>query len=103
MNDIPEKLFATTDPNNRVVFSFEDKYFADEYLVMIKHHNDINYLTYYSAGEREAELITKENSMVSLLLDPQFLQEQECTAPEMNEEYRFSVQLRKYSTESYQW
>ena len=97
-NGTPDNLSATTDPENRVVLSFADQYVADEYLLTIKHRNDVNYLTFHVDGEAEAELITKSNTMVSLVLDPAFLQEQECFVPELNEEYRFTVQLRKYGT-----
>lgn len=98
MNGKPDNLSADTDPDNRVMLSFADQYAADEYLLTIKHRNDINYLTYHANDENEAKLITKTNSMVSLVLEPSFLQEQECIIPELNEEYRFTVQLRKYGT-----
>ncbi len=98
MNGTPDKLTATTDPENCVVFSFADQYFADEYLLTIKHRNDVNYLTYHVNGDREKDLISKNNTIVLLKLDPAFLQEQECIVPELNEEYAFTVQLRKYST-----
>ena len=97
-NGTPDKLSATTDPDNRVVLSFADQYVADEYLLTIKHRNDVNYLTFRVDGKTDTELITKTNTMVSLVLDPAFLQEQECFVPELNEEYRFTVQLRKYGT-----
>lgn len=96
MNGTPDKLSAITDPEDKVVFSFADQYTADEYLVTIKHRNDTNYLTYYVTGDHEQTLISKNNSMVSLVLDPEFLRNQECIIPELNEEYRFTVQLRKY-------
>ncbi len=98
MNGTPDKLSAITDPEDRVVFSFADQYTADEYLIMIKHRNDINYLTYRIDGEQEQGLISKNNTMVSLVLDPAFLREQECMVPELNEEYRFAVQLRKFGS-----
>lgn len=97
-NGTPDKLSAITDPENRVVLSFADQYVADEYLLTIKHRNDLNYLTFHVGGEKEADLITKTNTMVSLVLDPMFLQEQECIVPELNEEYRITVQLRKFGT-----
>ena len=97
-NGTPDNLAATTDPQNRVVLSFTDQYVADEYLLTIKHGNDVNYITYHVGTENESQLITKTNAMVSLVLDPAFLQEQECFVPELNEEYRFTVQLRKYGT-----
>ena len=97
MNGTPDNLSATTDPQNRVVLSFADQYVADEYLLTIRHRNDVNYLTYRVNGEKEKGLITKNNTMVSLILDPDFLRGQECLVPELNEEYGFTVQLRKHS------
>lgn len=98
INGTPDKLSAITDPDDKVVFSFADQYTADEYLVTVKHRNDTNYVTFYVDGETEKgkELIAKTNSMTSLVLDPEFLRDQECIVPELNEEYRFTVQLRKY-------
>ena len=98
MNGTPDNLSASTDPENRVIFSFADQYVADEYLLTIKHRNDINYLTFNVHNENDAVLISKTNTMVSLVLEPVFLQAQECIVPELNEEYRFTVQLRKYGT-----
>lgn len=95
-NGTPDNLSAITDPDNRVVFSFADQYAADEYLITIKHRNDTNYLTFHVNDDKDAELITKSNSMVSLVLEPSFLREHECIVPELNEEYKFTVQLRKY-------
>ena len=96
MNGTPDSLSAYTDPDNRVVFTFSDQYTADEYMVTVKHRNDINYVSYYINGEAEADLVKKTNNMVSLILDPAFLRGQECMVPELNEEYRLSVQMRKY-------
>ena len=97
-NGTPDNLSAITDPENRVVFSFADQYTADEYLVTIKHRNDKNYVTFNVNDDKAKELIHKENTVTSLILDPAFLQEQECLIPELNEEYKFTVQLRKYGT-----
>lgn len=96
VNGIPENVSAVTDPENRVILSFTDQYMADEYLLTIKHKNDMNYLTFHVNDESEAKFISKTNAKVSLILDPSLLQSQECFAPELNEEYRFTVQLRKY-------
>lgn len=96
VNGIPENISAVTDPENRVILSFTDQYVADEYLLTIKHRNDINYLTFRVNNESEAKLITKTNTNVSLVLDPSLLRSQDCFVPELNEEYRFTIQLRKY-------
>lgn len=95
-NSTPEGLSAYTDPQDRVVLSFEDQYNADEYLVTVKRKNDVNYLTYRMSNDTDKALVTKLNSNVSLILDQEFLRAQDCMIPELNEEYKFTVQLRKY-------
>ena len=99
MNGIPERISAYTDPENRVVLSFEDPYVADDYRISIKRGNNMNYVTYHRNGEREKDLISETGSMVSLVLDQEFLRTNECFIPEINEEYRFNVQFRKYATD----
>ena len=96
---VPDKLSAVTDPENRVILTFEDPYVADEYLLTIKHGKNANYLTFRRNGEEDKKLINEAGSMISLILDPSFLRSQECIIPELNEEYRFAVQLRKYGTD----
>ncbi len=97
LNRTPEGLAAYTDPENRVVLSFEDQYNADEYLLTVRHKNDVNYLSYLVS--EDFALISKTNANTSVILDPAFLKGQECMVPELNEEYKFTVQLRKYSTD----
>lgn len=95
----PGDLAAETDPDNRVVLSFTDQYTSDEYIIMVRHKNDRNYVTFRFSDGDESRFITKTNSRVSIVLDPEILRGQECMVPELNDEYRFSVQLRKYSVD----
>lgn len=99
MNARPERLSAVTDSQNRVVLSFEDPYVADEYLLTIKRGSNMSYVTFNTKGEAEKELISENGSMVSLILDPEFLRSHECFVPEIDGEYRFTVQFRKYATD----
>ena len=66
---------------------------------MVRHKNDRNYVTFRFTDGDESRFITKTNSRVSIVLDPEILRGQECMVPELNDEYRFSVQLRKYSVD----
>ncbi len=99
INGKPEKISAYTDAQNRVVLSFEDPYVADEYLLTIKRRSNINYVSFYRNKDTDVELFSEEGSMVTLTLDQAYLKEQECLIPELNEEYRFTVQFRKYATD----
>ena len=90
-------LTAVTDFNNNIVLSFTDQYNADEYEVMIKKGNNANYVTFHTGNEEDAGLIIENNALVSLVLDKAFLAKQDCPHPEMNEEYRFTVLMRKYT------
>ena len=90
-------LTAVTDFSNNVVLSFNDQYNADEYEVMIKKGNNANYVTFYAGDAENAGLIIEDNALVSLVLDRDFLAKQDCPQPVMNEEYKFSVLMRKYS------
>ncbi len=96
MNGAPESLAANADPENRIVLSFQDQYVADEYLLTIKHKNDTNYISFRLDNEEERVLVEKDNTKVKITLEPSLLQAQECFIPELNEEYKFTVQLRKY-------
>ena len=49
-------------------------------------------------GSYEQSGLSIKKQYDSLILDPMFLQEQECIVPELNEEYRITVQLRKLGT-----
>jgi len=90
----PDELAAITDFEDRVLLSFSDRQHADEYLVTIKIGSDVNYVTFSAA---DSELVSKTNTAVVLTLDQEYLQNQECLIPELDEKYTFSVQLRKYA------
>ena len=93
----PDQLVATTDFEDQVLLSFSDKYHADEYLVSVKSGNDVNYVKFSVHSEEAGELIGKAKNTVTLTLDPEYLQKQECMIPELDNPYTFTVQLRKYA------
>lgn len=95
----PENISAYTDPQNRVVISFEDPYVSDEYLLTIARGSNTNLLTFHRNGEAEKELFSETGSMATLILDQKYLRDNECMVPEINEEYRFTVQFRKYAAD----
>lgn len=96
-NSAPEKLAAVTDYEDRVLLSFTDLYNADEFLVTIKKGNDANYVRYNINDEVANQFISKSNTITTLILDQNYLNNQGCVIPELNEKYNFSVQLRKYA------
>lgn len=93
----PEQLQATTDLQDRVLLSFTDRYHADEYIIGIKIGKDINYIKYTKGNEEDDALIQQNKTLVTLTLEPEFLEKQECMIPELDNKYTFSVQLRKYA------
>lgn len=97
LNAAPDELTATTDFDNVVQLSFVDRYYSDEYVVTIKVGKDTSYVKFSTSDEKTAPLINKNNDLVTLTLDPDYLRSQECMIPELDKEYKFSVQLRKYA------
>lgn len=93
---VPDQLAAVTDFDDTVSISFVDRYHADEYFVSIKEGNDVNYVKYSYDSERNSGYIEKKGTTVTIRLQPEYLEEQECIIPELNNEYEISVQLRKY-------
>ena len=93
----PEKLVATTDADDKVLLSFTDRYYADEYIIAIKVGKDVNYVKFSKDNAEAAELIERNKTMVTVKLDPDFLEKQECVIPELDNKYVFTVQLRKYA------
>ena len=91
----PDDLVATIDFDDVIHLSFVDRYYSDEYVVTIKVGKDTNYVKFSTTSEKSASLISKSKSVVTLTLDPEYLLSQECTIPELNTKYTFSVQLRK--------
>ena len=86
---------AITDEKDRVCLSFTDNYYADLYRVMIKSGKAENYVD-YSVGDN-TDLVSRDNATVTIILDPDYLQENSCSSPELDQDYTFSVQLRKYA------
>lgn len=95
VTSVPEDLTATTDADNRVLLSFTDRQYSEEYIVAIKIGKDTSYVRFSTVSEDAALLITKKGATVTLTLDPTFLEQQECIVPELGSKYTFTVQLRK--------
>ena len=93
----PEIKSAITDFNDHVVLSFTDRYNADEYLVTIKVGKDVSYVKFNKTDEAANTLMELGNGSVTLILDPAYLSSQGSWAPELDQDYKFAVQLRKYA------
>lgn len=96
-NATPEQLCAVTDSQNRVLLSFTDRFHADEYLVSVKIGKDVNRVKFVKGTADAENLIQQDKSIVTLTLDPGFLEKQDCMIPELDSRYSFTVQLRKYA------
>lgn len=96
-NATPEQLCAVTDAQNRVQLSFTDRFHADEYLVSVKIGKDVNRVKFVKGTTDGEALIQQDKSIVTLTLDPDFLEKQDCMIPELDSPYSFTVQLRKYA------
>ena len=94
----PEIKAAATDFDNRTSLTFTDKYDANFYQICIKNGSDLTYVIFDTASDNSSELITKNNSSVTVILDPEYLKSQECMVPELDQKYSFSVKLQKYPT-----
>ena len=93
----PDKPVAVTDFNDQVSLSFTDRYQADEYVISVKTDKDVNYVRFNCTDDAAAELIHRDRSSVTIDLSPEFLESQGCMIPELDREYVFTVQLRKYA------
>ena len=93
-NAVPDKLTATTVEKNNVKLSFIDRYNSDSYIIAIKIGNDINHIQ-FSVYDKSAVYISRDNTNISIVLNADYLSEQGCMIPEVNEKYQFQVQLRK--------
>lgn len=96
LNAVPDKLSATTVAENNVQLSFVDRYNSDEYLITVKSGNDSNYVN-FNAYDDSAVFMNHEKAFSSVVLDSNYLASKNCMIPEMNENYSFQVQLRKYA------
>ena len=96
-NAVPEITGAVNDFDGRVSLTFLDKYDADFYRIFIRDGKDVTYVDFDPSSEAAASLAVKENSRVTVTLDPQYLQENECMVPELDRKYQFVVKLQKYA------
>ena len=92
----PKDMVLSTDSNDRVVVSFEDYHNADMYVIYIKRGDDTSKVV-YQASENNPSCV-KQGAEVTITLEPDFLRDNNCIVPKLNEKYRFSMQLQKYST-----
>lgn len=96
LNAQPKITDAHTDFDNNVALVVTDSYGADIYKVTIKNGDNINYVEFDANSEDAAEFIEKNNSSVTITLDPEYLKKHECfLIPELNQKYSFSVKLLK--------
>lgn len=94
---VPDKLTASTVEKNNVKLSFIDRYNSDSYIITIKIGKDINRIQ-FNLSDRSAAYISRDNTYTSIVLNADYLSEQGCMIPEVNEKYQFQVQLRKYAS-----
>lgn len=94
---VPEDLAAVTDFDDHVVLSFTDRYYSDEYVLVIKIGKDVSYVRFAVASEESAAFVTKRGSSVTIVLDSEYLRRNEGIVPELGVKYTFTVQLRKYA------
>ncbi len=93
-SSVPKIVSAATDFDDNVVLSIKDKQNADAYLITVKSGKDVNYVEFFSSDE---ELVSRQNSLVTLTLDREYLKRHGCMTPELDEKYSFSVVLEKYA------
>ena len=93
---VPEVVNAFTDFNEMVSLTFTDKYDSDIYKIAIRSGKDVNYVEFDAAKDEDARFISKNNSSVTVILDWEFLKQQGCMIPELNQKYSFSVKLQKH-------
>lgn len=96
LNATPIITGAYTDFNDRVLLTFTDKYDSDEYYVNIKSGKDVISTHFDTSSADAASLISKQNSTVTITLDPAYLKKNGWLVPELNEKYSFSVKLGKW-------
>ena len=95
VNAKPEITNAFTDFDGKVSLIFTDNFESDIYRVAIKKGNDVNYVEFNRNDEDAAKYIEKDNTTVSLTLDPDYLKKHECMIPELDQKYSFSIKLQK--------
>ena len=95
----PEVTAAATDFDDRVILSFTDKYNSDLYRIGIKSGKDTNYVVFDPSSPDVSALVTKNNTAVTVILDPAYLKQNGCLVPELDSKYSFSVMLEKYAVD----
>lgn len=93
---VPEVTEAYTDADDRVLLTFTDKYDADVYYISIKSGKDVISTEFDTSSEDAASLISKNNSYITVTLDPDFLSSHGWMVPSLDEKYGFSVKLGKW-------
>ena len=96
LSAVPQIVSAFTDNDENVLLSFVDKYDSDLYRIAVKSGKDINYIEFDATDEEAAELISKDHSSVTIVLDQEFLKKHRCMIPELDQKFGFSVKLEKY-------
>ena len=64
------------------------------YVIYIKRGDDTSKVVYQASGN-DASCV-KQGTEVTIVLEPEYLQANNCIVPKLNEKYKFSVQLQKY-------
>lgn len=91
----PEIINAFTDFDDNIHIVFLDKYDSDNYQITIKSGKDTNYVEFASSNDDACNLISKDKSTVTIILDSNYLKDQGCMIPELDQKYGFSVKLQK--------
>ena len=95
----PDKFSAITDQDDRVLLSFTDRQYADEYAVTMNIGRDVSHISYRCDDPEQAAWIARDGNRVTLTMDPAWLSNQGVMAPEIGEKCTFRVQLRKKATD----
>ena len=98
LNAKPEIISADINKDDNIVLTFSDKYNADRYQLAIKSGNDVNYINFDTGSKKASSLIEKDNTTVSITLDPEYLQANGCIIPELEQKYSFMIKLQKRPT-----
>ena len=93
----PEKLAFSVDGKDTVSISFADPCVADEYIVTIASGKSSGSVRFNVHSEETQAFIIQDGSYTTLILNPEFLKQQSCIVPELNNKYSFIIQFRKYA------
>lgn len=95
----PDKFSAITDQNDRILLSFTERQYADEYVVSLTIDRDVNHINYRCADPDHAAWIARDGNRVTLILDPAWLSAKGYMVPEIGEKCTFKVQMRKQAVD----